>query len=118
MTRRIDLPPYPRGWFAVASSERPREAGDVRPDPLFRTRPRALPDGGAASRGSSTPTARTSAPTSATAARSKGDELVCPFHGWRFGERRRLYAACPTASGSPTNAKSPPPGRCARSTAS
>lgn len=33
-TRRIDLPPYPRGWFAVASSDG-LAAGEVRPDRYF-----------------------------------------------------------------------------------
>ena len=44
----------------------------------------AVPDRGRRRPHWSTPTARTSAPTSASAARSRGECLRCPFHGWRF----------------------------------
>ena len=61
--------PVPNGWFVVAESagSAPARCGD----PLLRPRPRAVPGGRRRARGSSTPTAPTSAPTSRSAAGSR-----------------------------------------------
>jgi nitrite reductase/ring-hydroxylating ferredoxin subunit len=83
MTRRIPLPPYPRGWFAVASSDE-LAAGAVRPLRcfgrelvLFRTESGAaqLFDAHCPHLGAHL----------GHGGRIAGEELVCPFHGWRFG---------------------------------
>jgi phenylpropionate dioxygenase-like ring-hydroxylating dioxygenase large terminal subunit len=83
MTPRIDLPPYPRGWFAVSASKE-LSPGDVQRHQyfgqelvLFRT------DGGKA--------VLFDAYCPHLGAhlghggRVDGNDLVCPFHGWRFG---------------------------------
>jgi len=83
MSERIDLPPYPRGWFAVASSDE-LAPGDVQPARyfgqelvLFRTE-----WGQARVFDAYCPHLGAHLGHGGTV---KGDELVCPFHGWRFG---------------------------------
>ena len=83
MSARIDLPPYPRGWFAVASST------DLAPDEvkpahyfgqelaLFRSE-----DGEARVFDAYCPHLGAHLGYGGTV---EGAELVCPFHGWRFG---------------------------------
>ena len=80
--RRIDLPPYPRGWFCVGISSE-LGPGDVRPASyfgrelvLFRTQAgeaRVLdaycPHLGA---------------HLGHGGKIDGEVIVCPFHGWRF----------------------------------
>jgi len=104
MTRRIDLPPYPRGWFAIASSDG-LAPGDVRPISyfgrdlvLFRTTKgdarvfdAYCPHLGAhLGHGGSV----------------ENDELVCPFHGWRFGEDG-VCTGMPYGKRIPSNAIAP-----------
>ena len=83
MTRRIDLPPYPRGWFAVASSDQ-LETGEVRPIRyygrelvLFRAT-----SGEARVFDAYCPHLGAHIGHGGTV---QEDDLVCPFHGWRFG---------------------------------
>jgi len=82
MTRRIDLPPFPRGWFAVASSDT-LTPGEVRPVRyfgeelvLFRTQSgeARLFDAYCPHLGAHL----------GHGGEVLGSELVCPFHGWRF----------------------------------
>ncbi|MCP4903564.1 MAG: Rieske 2Fe-2S domain-containing protein [bacterium] len=83
MTRRIDLPPYPRGWFAVsASTELARS--EVQHHHyfgqelvLFRTE-----DGTAALFDAHCPHLGAHF---GHGGRVEGNDLVCPFHGWSFG---------------------------------
>jgi len=83
MTRRIDLPPYPRGWFSVGSSSDLDVGGVIavryfgRELVLFRTDsgdPHVLdaycPHLGA---------------HLGHGGEVAGEHIVCPFHGWRFG---------------------------------
>ena len=100
--------PIPNGWFAVAWSRTRRRRGEAHP--LLRPGARALPHALAGGRTCSTPTARTSARTSAEGGRVVGESLRCPFHGWQYDGTRR-------ASRSPTAGRIPPrarvaPGRC------
>ena len=83
MTRRIDLPPYPRGWFSVGSSDE-LAVGAVRPVRyfgrelvLFRTGSGKahLLDGYCPHLGAHL----------GYGGSVSGEEIVCPFHGWRFG---------------------------------
>jgi len=84
MSKRIDLPPYPRGWFAVGSSDE-LAPGEVRPIRyfgealvLFRCE-----DGAAHVFDAYCPHLGAHLGHGGTV---QGNELVCPFHGWRFGE--------------------------------
>jgi nitrite reductase/ring-hydroxylating ferredoxin subunit len=84
MTERIDLPPYPRGWFAVGSSDE-LALGEVRPvryfgEPLVLFRSE---DGAARVFDAYCPHLGAHLGHGGTV---QGNELVCPFHGWRFGE--------------------------------
>lgn len=83
MKERIDLPPYPRGWFAVASSDEIAE-GEVRAIRyfgqelvLFRTN-----SGEARVFDAYCPHLGAHLGHGGT---TEGDDLVCPFHGWKFG---------------------------------
>ncbi len=83
MTKRIDLPPYPRGWFAVSTSAE-LAPGDVQRHlyfgqelVLFRTE-----DGTAALLDAYCPHLGAHF---GHGGRVEGNDLVCPFHGWRFG---------------------------------
>lgn len=82
MTRRIDLPAYPRGWFAVSTSDG-LAAGEARRERffgrelvLFRTESgeAALFDAYCPHLGAHL----------GHGGRVDGDALVCPFHAWRF----------------------------------
>lgn len=82
MTRRIDLPPYPRGWFAIGSSA-DLAAGEVTPVRyfgrelvLFRTERGAphLIDAYCPHLGAHL----------GHGGRVEGEAIVCPFHGWSF----------------------------------
>ena len=77
-----------RSRSPTAGSSWPRPTtsapGEVRALLLLRPRPRAVPHRRRRAPPASTPTARTSAPTSAVGGQVEGDCLRCPFHGWRF----------------------------------
>ena len=83
MSKRIDLPAYPRGWFAIAASnalarsEVRREEFFGRELVLFRTEggEAALFDAHCPHLGAHF----------GHGGRIEGEELVCPFHAWRFG---------------------------------
>lgn len=98
-SERIDLPAYPRGWFAVGTSPE-LEPGDVRPVRyfgrelvLYRTASgeAALLDAYCPHLGAHL----------GHGGRVEGEILVCPFHGWRFGRD----GAC---SGMPYGRRIPP----------
>jgi phenylpropionate dioxygenase-like ring-hydroxylating dioxygenase large terminal subunit len=83
MTKRINLPAYPRGWFAVSTSDA-LAPGDVQRKlyfgqelVLFRTE-----DGTAALFDAHCPHLGAHF---GHGGHVRGNELVCPFHGWRFG---------------------------------
>ena len=104
MTRRIDLPPYPRGWFAVASSDQ-LAIGEVRPIRyfgrelvLFRT-----DSGEARVFDAYCPHLGAHLGHGGTV---EGDDLVCPFHGWRFGADGDC-SGMPYGKRIPANAKTP-----------
>jgi nitrite reductase/ring-hydroxylating ferredoxin subunit len=99
MSPRIDLPPYPRGWFAVASSDE-LQPGEVRAVHyfgqelvLFRSH-----TGMARVFDAYCPHLGAHLGHGGTV---EGDELVCPFHGWRFGAE----GAC---AGMPYGTRIPP----------
>lgn len=82
-TKRIDLPPYPRGWFAVGTTLE-LTVGDVKPVHyfgrelvLFRTA-----EGEATMFDAYCPHLGAHLGHGGTV---DGENLVCPFHGWRFG---------------------------------
>ena len=88
MTQRIDLPPYPRGWFAISTSAE-LAPGDVQHHKyfgqelvLFRTE-----DGTAALFDAYCPHLGAHL---GHGGKVDGGDLVCPFHGWKFG----LDGAC------------------------
>ncbi len=82
-TRRIDLPPYTRGWFAVASSSE-LDAGDLLPRHYFGRELVLLRSESGEARLIDAYCPHLGAHLG-HGGRVEGDDVVCPFHGWRFG---------------------------------
>ena len=102
MTRRIDLPPYPRGWYCVGLSAElaPGEVRAVqyfgRELVLFRTQAgeARLFDAYCPHLGAHF----------GHGGKVDAEELVCPFHGWRFGAEGEC-TAMPYGKRIPTKAR-------------
>lgn len=88
--RRIDLPPYPTGWFAVASSA-DLAPGDVRPVRYFGRELVLFRSEGGEARLFDAHCPHLGAHLG-HGGRVAGDDLVCPFHGFRFGADGRCSA--------------------------
>jgi nitrite reductase/ring-hydroxylating ferredoxin subunit len=82
-SRRIDLPPYPRGWFAVAISDE-LERGAVRPIRYFDRELVLFRSTEGEARLFDAYCPHLGAHLG-HGGQVEGDDLVCPFHGWRFG---------------------------------